>query len=195
MMAKHFPTHTAKFNPEYNFTKIVTTEISKSEYKPWITQSHVRRVLLKFKSKKSPGPDKIKPIIFKHLPKNTLEIISFIYRACLKLHYTPRAWKESIVVFIPKQGKTSYQEPKSFRPISLSNYLLKGLEKLLVEQMDMTLEDQPINKNQHGFQRGLSTETAISKTVNYMEKHINTCLLYTSPSPRDRQKSRMPSSA
>ena len=25
--------------------------------------------------------------------------------------------------------------------------------------------------------------------------HINTCLLYTSPSPRDRQKSRMPSSA
>ena len=25
--------------------------------------------------------------------------------------------------------------------------------------------------------------------------YINTCLLYTSPSPRDRQKSRMPSSA
>ena len=25
--------------------------------------------------------------------------------------------------------------------------------------------------------------------------HIDTCLLYTSPSPRDRQKSRMPSSA
>ena len=25
--------------------------------------------------------------------------------------------------------------------------------------------------------------------------HINSCLLYTSPSPRDRQKSRMPSSA
>ena len=25
--------------------------------------------------------------------------------------------------------------------------------------------------------------------------HLDTCLLYTSPSPRDRQKSRMPSSA
>ena len=25
--------------------------------------------------------------------------------------------------------------------------------------------------------------------------HVDTCLLYTSPSPRDRQKSRMPSSA
>ena len=115
--------------------------------------------------------------------------------------------------------------------------------------MDLALEDYPIHKNQHGFQRGLSTETAISKTVNYIEKHINSgrevlgvfldiqaafdticpkhikasllkhgadpdvaefyynyithrhltttigCLLYTSPSPRDRQKSRMPSSA
>ena len=74
---------------------------------------------------------------------------------------------------IPKQGKDSYQEAKSFRPISLSNYLLKRLEKLLVEQMDLALEDHPIHKNQHGFQRGLSSETAISKTVNYIEKHIN----------------------
>ena len=29
----------------------------------------------------------------------------------------------------------------------------------------------------------------------YMEEINNSCLLYTSPSPRDRQKSRMPSSA
>ena len=40
--------------------------------------------------------------------------------------------------------------------------------------MDLALEDHPIHKNQHGFQKGLSTETAISKTVNYIEKHINT---------------------
>ena len=29
----------------------------------------------------------------------------------------------------------------------------------------------------------------------FMRNGINPCLLYTSPSPRDRQKSRMPSSA
>ena len=29
----------------------------------------------------------------------------------------------------------------------------------------------------------------------YKVKGVRTCLLYTSPSPRDRQKSRMPSSA
>ena len=32
-------------------------------------------------------------------------------------------------------------------------------------------------------------------TLNQQGNDIGTCLLYTSPSPRDRQKSRMPSSA
>ena len=33
------------------------------------------------------------------------------------------------------------------------------------------------------------------KVLKLQLDHIYTCLLYTSPSPRDRQKSRMPSSA
>ena len=36
-------------------------------------------------------------------------------------------------------------------------------------------------------------ETSTKKVVNELSKR--NCLLYTSPSPRDRQKSRMPSSA
>ena len=32
-------------------------------------------------------------------------------------------------------------------------------------------------------------------TINRVTKVVKGCLLYTSPSPRDRQKSRMPSSA
>ena len=72
MMSKHFPTHTPKNNTENNHTKIMTTEITKPDFKPWITQSHVRRVLLKFKAKKSPGPGKLKPIIFKFFtPEHT----------------------------------------------------------------------------------------------------------------------------
>ena len=38
-------------------------------------------------------------------------------------------------------------------------------------------------------------EKAIDQLVTYKKKNKITCLLYTSPSPRDRQKSRMPSSA
>ena len=37
--------------------------------------------------------------------------------------------------------------------------------------------------------------TILHKLVFNIKKLFNNCLLYTSPSPRDRQKSRMPSSA
>ena len=43
----------------------------------------------------------------------------------------------------------------------------------------------------HGL--GLSAECWY-KQISFLKKDY-TCLLYTSPSPRDRQKSRMPSSA
>ena len=42
--------------------------------------------------------------------------------------------------------------------------------------------------NYHGFQKQKDKPTI-------QEKLEEACLLYTSPSPRDRQKSRMPSSA
>ena len=103
-----------------------TTNIPKPEFKPWITQHHVRRVLLKFKAKKSPGPDKLKPIIFKYL-RNTLDIIIFIYKACLKSHYTPRAWKESNVVLIYQNtGKTPTKKPNLFDPSHSVITSLKG---------------------------------------------------------------------
>ena len=37
--------------------------------------------------------------------------------------------------------------------------------------------------------------TTSNVTPRVLAEYANTCLLYTSPSPRDRQKSRMPSSA
>ena len=52
------------------------------------------------------------------------------------------------------------------------NYLLKGLERLSVWIADDALEDHPLHIKQHGFQKGKSTETAISSTVNKIEKHI-----------------------
>ena len=43
------------------------------------------------------------------------------------------------------------------------------------------------------FHHAYSAKEAME--VLNQEKNISVCLLYTSPSPRDRQKSRMPSSA
>ena len=46
------------------------------------------------------------------------------------------------------------------------------------------------------FSRLISVlDTNMFKIEEYKSLFLRTCLLYTSPSPRDRQKSRMPSSA
>ena len=36
---------------------------------------------------------------------------------------------------------------------------------------------------------------SVDRAADYLVDQFNNCLLYTSPSPRDRQKCRMPSSA
>ena len=45
------------------------------------------------------------------------------------------------------------------------------------------------------MERNLLTYSTPSDFKNFYSNRFITCLLYTSPSPRDRQKSRMPSSA
>ena len=94
-----------------------------------------------------------------------------IYKASIALHFTPTKWKTSKVVCIPKVGKEDYALAKSYRPISLMNYLLKGLERLSVWVADTALEEKPLHNKQHGFQKGKSTETAISNTIHKIEKH------------------------
>ena len=53
------------------------------------------------------------------------------------------------------------------------NYLLKGLERLSVWVADTALEDNLLHIKQHGFQKGKSTELAISNTVHQIEKYIH----------------------
>ena len=105
----------------------------------WITLSLTRRALKLFKGDKAPGPDGLRPMIFKYFPNQVMEHITDIYRGCIGLWYTPLLWKKSKVIFLPKPGKETYRKPKSFRPISLSNFLLKGLERLIVWRMDEQL--------------------------------------------------------
>ena len=35
-------------------------------------------------------------------------------------------------ILIPKPGKANYDNPKSYRPISLTSFLMKGLERIIL---------------------------------------------------------------
>jgi hypothetical protein len=85
---------------------------------------------------------------------------------------------------LPKRGEHAAIATATFKTVTkdgymflcsgrtYQNYLLKGLEKLVKWEMDKALIKYPIHRNQHGFQRGKSTDSAISKTVDFIEKFI-----------------------
>ena len=168
----HFPAATegAQDMPHTNALKINTETIEESH--EWIDPDLVRKALCQFKPNKAPGPDGLKPIVFKYLPQNAIETLTIIYKACISLCHTPMRWRETKVIFLPKPGKDSYDVPKSYRPISLSNFLLKALERLVTWRMEKDMENFPIHPLQHGFTKGKSTESAISNTVDYIEQQL-----------------------
>ena len=171
----HFPESTPLRQPVYPPREVngsIPSIHIQQQYNHWINEFLLVKAMKKFNKKKSPGPDGIKPVVFDHLPPNFIEQLLFIYKCCIYFHYTPALWKDTKVIFIPKPGKDDYTLPKSFRPISLSNYFLKALERLACWRMDFALQFNPVHDKQHGFMKGRSTESAISVTTNYIEKYL-----------------------
>lgn len=93
-----------------------------------------------------------------------------IYSASIKLGYIPKLWQSVRVIFIPKPGKDDYTKPKSFRPISLTSFMLKGLERLIERFLkDFMNANCPLYKEQHAFQEGKSTVTALHALTSQIE--------------------------
>ena len=133
----------------------------------------VRAAIGSFKPYKSPGNDGIFPILLQkglnHIDKKLVKI----YKESLRTGKIPGSWLETKVVFIPKPGKADYCDPKSFRPISLSSFLLKGLERLIFWHINnTTLKDNPLNSNLYSYREGISTEDAIHSLVHKIEKAL-----------------------
>ena len=104
------------------------------------------------------------------------------------------------------------QQGISISPENLSNKLnaklvtltaskSEGINKLLSEIQEIYLEPKLQTKETILVNDGEPSEDKILRRYHFSRKlidgvvEVGPCLLYTSPSPRDRQKSRMPSSA
>ena len=75
---------------------------------------------------------------------------------------------------------------------------LEEFRAIIMEKLELAQRDYDRLKSSIMNKDGNDTDDT-SPTYKVLEEGANTlskdCLLYTSPSPRDRQKSRMPSSA
>jgi hypothetical protein len=83
-------------------------------------------------------------------------------------------WRHVTVVFIPKPGRNSYSGPRDYRPISLTSFLHKTMERLVDRYLrDETLALVPLHSNQHAYQAGKSVETALHQLVVRVEKALD----------------------
>lgn len=140
-----------------------------------VTEKGVRMTITGLGPYKAPGRDGIFPKMIQTVKDEITPALVEIGRACLRHCHVPMKWRDSIVVFLPKPGKESYQKCGSWRPISLTSFLLKILEK----ELDGYIRTpELINKlranHQFAYIKGISTEAAIHQIVGRAEATLRT---------------------
>ena len=134
----------------------------------------MERAAKRFDPYKGPGPDGIYPIMIQKALETPLrERYRNLFIASLRTGYIPRGWREGRGVFIPKPGKDSYMDKKSYRMITLSSFQLKWMERLVLWYLERNKQVQSkTNKRQFGFKPGVSCETALHQLVKRVEKAL-----------------------
>ena len=172
LMAKiHFP-ESSILNENAGTTSIQNQQGTDLNYsKKVFTEERIKWAIETFKPFKSAGKDEIFPALLQEGLKILLPVLEVIFVFSHATGHIPSLWRESKVVYIPKVGKKPSDSPKSFRPITLSSFLLKTMERILDRLIrDTFLQEQPLNRNQHAYQEGKSTISALKSVVQEIEK-------------------------
>jgi hypothetical protein len=95
-----------------------------------VTYKRVEWAIATFASYKSPGMDGIFPALFQEGQRILIPYLVKIFCACLANGYVPAIWHQVKIVFIPKPSRNSYGRPRDIKPISVTLFLLKTMERL-----------------------------------------------------------------
>ena len=103
------------------------------------------------------GPDKVAYPMLKYLPRSGMDLLFPIFNLSWSLHSFPSTWKTSSIIPIHKMGKPLHS-PASFRPVSLTFYVSKLFERIILSRLLFFLESKSIlSPRQAGFRPGRST--------------------------------------
>lgn len=138
-----------------------------------ITREKVLWAINTFEPYKSAGPDGITPKMLQTTADIIVPLLTNILSSCINLVYIPQAWREVKVVFIPKAGKTNHWTPKDYRPISLSSFVLKIMEKILDLHIRSIFNRDIICETQHAYVKGKSVDTALHDLVGRIESSLH----------------------
>ena len=175
LMNTHWPGSIEKDPyPEVQGDKSATKSfVEADESLSYITSERVQWAVNGFGGNKAAGPDGIKPMLLQKLNADVIKYLAVLFRASMALECVPLCWRKSMAIFIPKPGKDSYDNPKAYRPITLSSFIWKTFEKIILDEIETTyLSVNPISKKQHAFRKGSSCDSAMSMFVDKLEKAV-----------------------
>ena len=103
-----------------------------------------------------PAIFKVAYTVLKHLPRSGMDFLLHIFNLSWSSHSFPSIWKTSSIILIHKMGKP-LDSPASFRPISLTSYVSKLVERIILSRLLFFLESNSIlSPRQAGFCPGRS---------------------------------------
>ena len=143
-----------------------------------------------------------RPVCYVHMRQPQVRVV-WVLILVYALSVASYASSPSLVGLDGEQYHTSVgTEPKisvSAYPNGVSNALtLEVPESEAVTGLDLTIEPSVLHSNEIISWSGPTDWNATGTTldrINVNQSDLQICLLYTSPSPRDKRQSRMPSSA
>ena len=169
LLNKFFPGHTEV--PEVDTLEWV--KVRNNKLGNTFTIKKIKNAFHRMGSFKGAGPDGLKPIVMKNFGPIALRCISFVFKAIYSTGYIPLDLRKSRVVFIPKPLKNDYGEAGSFRPISLTQYFFKTMERIVEWSLRENSDKYgKISNMQHAYCSTKGTDTALSTLVNMIESCI-----------------------
>lgn len=141
---------------------------------PPLTYREVEEVIRTLPRKKAPGPDLVTGEILQAM----WEVQAFkdtffaLLEVCVRFGYHPKTWRIGTVVVLRKPNKKSYDDPKSYRPITLLKVPSKVLEKIIQRRLShLTLNKLP--DRQFGARAGYCATDAVLELVDYIKEDLS----------------------
>ena len=122
-----------------------------------ISTTEINDAIKSYKSSgKSSDKENFNPVMFKNLGPKAISNLKKLANLCLSK--AKWIWDKAEVIFLKKAGKSTYAKPGSYRPISISSYIGKLIEKIIAERIKKYLIAKRLyDPDQEGFMEGRNT--------------------------------------
>ena len=137
-----------------------------------ITQGEIKKAIKSTNMNKTSLDDyNMHPKMLLNMDEVALKVVEKLFNLCLKTGKW--VWNSASVIFLKKEGKKSYSLPGAYRPICITSYIGKLLEKIIAARLYAFL----ISKNYHDpEQEGFTVQRNTIRYLNRLQLEIKSDL-------------------